>query len=200
MPCDACRRNLRLAGVAAAVNFRAVARFDGVARLAVHELKYSGHHDIATVMGPLMALEGLGQDLTLIPVPLHSARQRSRGYNQSRLLADNIAKVTKARVVHNRLRRTRNTLDQIALDRVGRRNNVSGAFGWRGEPINTKVTLVDDVLTTGSTLCACTDALHEVGMEHVEAVVFACAYHPNADTVPGSQSSHVTSVLPDYEA
>jgi ComF family protein len=147
-----------------------------------------------------MALDGLNRDVVLIPVPLHATRRRARGYNQSQLLADNIAKVTDARVVNNQLKRTRKTRDQIALDRAGRRNNVTGAFAWRGEPIDTKVILVDDVLTTGSTLGACAGVLREQGMQRVEALVFACAYHSTSRTQGHIGLSGNMSDLLDQEA
>jgi ComF family protein len=150
-----------------------------------------------------MALDGLQPDMALIPVPLHPARQRARGYNQSRLLADNIAKLTKARVVHDRLRRTRKTLDQIALDSAGRRTNGAGAFTWRGDPLDGGVILVDDVLTTGSTLCACADAVREAGVQRVEAVVFACAYHSHGAAIshtPGDTTQLTGRDVQDYDA
>ena len=113
-------------------NVTAVARFDGVARQAVHDLKYRGHHDIATVLGPLMAQRMPRSTVLLIPVPLHWLRRRSRGYNQSELLARNAGRALGVRVDGKSLRRYRNTGDQVRLDAAARQVNVAGAFRWTG--------------------------------------------------------------------
>ena len=165
------------------INVTAVARFEGIARKAVHELKYKGHRDVATVLGPVMAQRVDLGVATIVSVPLHWKRKRSRGYNQSELLARNIAGAMGCRVDASSLRRQSNTRDQIRLDAAARRANVAGVFLWTGGKITGPVLIVDDVYTTGATLnacadavrrAACADAVRRAGATPVEGVVFAC--------------------------
>ncbi len=159
---------------APSIAFRAVARFEGSARQAIHELKYSAHYDIATVLGPLMATRVMDVvGAVLVPVPLHPSRRRERGYNQSELLARRIRAVLGCSLLTNRLRRRRNTGDQVALDALGRWANVGDAFEWRGKPIDAPILLIDDVSTTGATLNACAAALQASGMTDIRGLVFA---------------------------
>jgi ComF family protein len=111
----------------------------------------------------------------LVPVPLHSRRRRRRGYNQSQLLAEELARRLPA-IDHapGRLLRTRDTPSQVGLDRVQRRANVAGAFRWEGPSLAGRpVLLVDDVATTGATLQACAEALEAGGAGRVTAVTVA---------------------------
>src|SRR5579884_60856 len=167
------------AAIAEPVVFRGVARFEGSARQAIHELKYSAHYDIATVLGPLMA-ERMAEhsQAVLVPVPLHPSRKRQRGYNQSELLAKEIGRSLNWPVVRGRLRRSRKTADQVTLDAGLRAGNVAGAFTWRGTGIGGAIILVDDVCTTGAALDACAEAVREAGMNDVAGLVFASASRP----------------------
>lgn len=173
-----CARCLRPAGesAAASVNPYALVRHDGIARDAVHELKYTPHTDIASVLGAMMAPR-LAETIrsVVVPVPLHWSRKRQRGFNQSELLARSLARAKGLKIDAGSLRRHRRTADQVGLGRSERVANVSGAFRWQGDRIKEPVLLVDDVYTTGSTLNACAEALRLAGATHIDAVVFACA-------------------------
>ena len=99
----------------------------------------------------------------IVPVPLHWTRRLRRGYNQAEMLARGMAEVTQLPVV-NLLRRTENRTSQTHLSGEERRKNAEGIYKaiaipkeWRGKHL----VLVDDVMTTGSTLANCAAALHE---------------------------------------
>jgi competence protein ComFC len=112
----------------------------------------------------------------VVPVPLHPARERERGFNQAALLADLLS----ARIVlQNRpaLERIRYTTTQTAFDRAERMENLYGAFRLRKnmDVRGLRVLLVDDVLTTGSTLSECARVLKKAGASSVHAATAARA-------------------------
>ena len=147
----------------------------GSARHAVHLLKYEGWWRVAEALAEAMrALEPLTGRVCLIPIPLGARRLRERGYNQSERLAGAIAERVDGVVRADLLRRTRDTRTQTALTPEAREANVAGAFEAIGRP-PACVVLVDDVFTTGATLCAAAIALRAAGAERVEAVTFARA-------------------------
>jgi competence protein ComFC len=112
----------------------------------------------------------------IVPVPLHPARQRERGFNQAALLAELLTRhvSVQARLV---LERIRCTTTQTAFDRVERMENLRGAFRLRrnADVRNLRVLLVDDVLTTGSTLSECARILKRGGAHSAHAVTAARA-------------------------
>jgi ComF family protein len=110
----------------------------------------------------------------LVPVPLHPTRERARGFNQSRYLAERLSTHLKT-PVEEALRRTRRTTAQVQLGVDARRRNVTGAFTPSLEATldGRSFMLVDDVVTSGSTLGACADALLEAGALTVRAVTAA---------------------------
>lgn len=129
----------------------------------VHQLKYGHRPDIGYHMGRFMALElqptGFFQGIEgIVPVPLHRWRHWQRGYNQSSQLARGIASVTRIPVLKRVVKRLRNNPSQTALDANERQENVANLFLARPTPYR-HVLLIDDVLTTGSTLCACGKAI-----------------------------------------
>jgi ComF family protein len=152
-------------------------RFDGGARLLVHALKYDGLSALAAPMGRLMgaslAAWGLRPDV-LIPVPLHRARRRWRGFNQAELLARACAERAGLPVDEVVLRRVRATTPQVrTVSAEERRRNVAGAFAVQGRLAGRTVVLIDDVCTTAATLRACADALRETGARQVFGLTFA---------------------------
>lgn len=152
-----------------------VADFDGVAREAIHTLKYHERHAIASLLGGLMAQVARDIPVDVIThVPLHRARRRERGYDQSALLARHVARALGQRPQMT-LTRIRRTEQQALLARDARRENVRGAFRanttWQGETF----LLIDDVTTTGTTLGAAVEALRAAGAGPVIGLVFAHA-------------------------
>lgn len=105
----------------------------------------------------------------LIPVPLHKLRVIRRGFNQACELSSHISQVMDIPQLTGSLRRCRNTQAQSGLSRKQRRKNVRGAFFWHG-PVNPPrhVALIDDVMTTGTTVIECAKTLKKAGTERVD--------------------------------
>ena len=107
----------------------------------------------------------------IIPVPLHEARLKERGYNQAKEISEPLAEM--CNVIHedNVLIRTNQTRSQVGLNRVERLDNVKGAFVVSSSILIDKtVLLVDDVKTTGATMSACADALLSSGAKAVYGI------------------------------
>jgi ComF family protein len=155
------------------------APFKGPVRDALHAIKYSGEQRLAGPLGAAVARRwgsvGVGAEV-VIHVPVHHERRRQRGYDQAERIAVEAARWLRLPHVAA-LDRVRATTAQFDLDRRHRRTNVRGAFAVRpGERHAIRgrwVLLVDDVLTTGSTLAACTEALLEGGAAAVSAITVA---------------------------
>ncbi len=156
---------------------RSVALFDGVLRQAIHRFKYERLAALAEPFGLMLAdcwrTEQFAADW-LIPVPLHPSRERDRGYNQSELLARNLARHVSVPVSPHGLRRTRATAVQMTLNAAERRENVAGAFECVEKRVRgTRVVIIDDVGTTGATLDACAQAVLQAGAVSVMGLTLA---------------------------
>jgi len=157
---------------------RSLYLFQGPVREAVHALKYNHLSALARPMGELIAAylktEELPVDL-VVPVPLFGRRRRVRGYNQSALLARELARLDGLPLAERGLSRRRDTPPQArSVDAEARRRNVAGAFAANGRRVEgRRVLLIDDVMTTGATLDACAQALREGGAASVWALTFA---------------------------
>lgn len=160
-------------------------------REAIHALKYEGARVLAEPLGELLAgfwpQTGIPAEI-VVPVPLHKARERQRGYNQSLLLAQAFGKHMALPVHARAMARERNTRSQVGLSHDERWANVWGAFRClTGELRGARVLLIDDVLTTGATLEACAAALLEAGSAQVYAFTLTRALgHPGSDHAPRS--------------
>lgn len=135
----------------------------------IYKMKYGDRPDIATHLGKVVAREfsphGFFEDIDLIhPLPLHPARRRQRGYNQSCEFAYGISAVTDIPVADDIIVRTRNTKSQTLMSPTQRAGNMVGAFAVKHpERLKGKhVLLVDDILTTGASLGACIEVLAKV--------------------------------------
>ena len=105
----------------------------------------------------------------LVPVPLHPARKRKRGYNQAELLALEIGKQLGLRVENNWLIRTKNTVPQKLLNGQERQNNLKKAFniGRNDVKLYDRIILVDDIYTTGTTIDTVSEVLLKGGAERI---------------------------------
>jgi len=158
---------------------RSLHLYQGPVREAVHALKYDHLSALARPMAAHMAAyleaEALPVDM-VVPVPLFGRRQRLRGYNQSALLAREVARLGRGLpLAEGGLARRRDTPPQArSVDAEARSRNVTGAFvGERRRVEGRRVLLVDDVMTTGATLDACAGALRQAGAASVWALTFA---------------------------
>ena len=152
----------------------------GPGRALVHELKYHrGLHvlpDMAEIFRRSPDLLALVRGATLIPVPLHPRKLRERGYNQSALLAEELARAAgEGTIVKSVLQRVADTATQTHHDRRERQANLKNAFALApGAPLNPNqhLILVDDVFTTGSTLNSCAQVLRRAGCLNLDVVTF----------------------------
>lgn len=158
----------------------AVVRSRGVVRDMIHRLKYGREMWLGRTLASWMH-EGLSDPRlaswspdALVPVPLHPRRLREREFNQSELLAEELARLGKIRIF-SPLKRIRYTTTQTKLDRKHRRQNLRDAFilSKNADVTNMNLLLVDDVLTTGSTLDACASVLQEAGARSVRSLTAA---------------------------
>lgn len=161
---------------------RAAALYQGTARDLVLSLKFGARRDVAGVMGQLMARNGrelLEPESVLVPVPLHRFRLWQRRFNQAALLADAVSRASGVAMDPLALERIRRTRQQVGLSAKERQINVRRAFrvtdAGQGRLHGRNVILVDDVLTTGSTLAACTRVLRAAGVARVDVLTFAIA-------------------------
>jgi len=185
-PCRLC-----VAWPAALRAVRSAVWLDAYARPAVHALKYGGLPRIADDLATAMRKRQSPADgaSVLIPIPLATKRLRTRGYNQSEVLARALARQWRIPVLPDLLVRTRETPTQTALTPGTRLANVAGAFEVRNVKCGMRnfafrlstfeLILVDDVFTTGATLAEAARALEQAGATRVEGVTFARAAIPD---------------------
>lgn len=143
----------------------------------IHPFKYQHQADLYRLLVPPMkrALELLMEpkDLILVPVPLHRKRFLERGYNQAELLAKNLARNLGCRY-EKLLSRVRDTGYQAHVkNREERICNMAGAFSVSKQMPSGQIVLVDDIVTTGSTLIACAEALRAAGASSISALTLA---------------------------
>ena len=144
----------------------------GALRTVLGRMKYAGAarvaaHLAAAALPAFARLLAVSGPAALVPVPLHDARRRERGFNQAALIAEAIGRETGLPVVES-LRRDRATVRQHGLGRTARLANLAGAFRHVGETRPPRVViLVDDILTTSATLEACATVLRAAGTERV---------------------------------
>jgi ComF family protein len=157
---------------------------EGGLRKAIHALKYTGQRRAAQPLGDVLAAayhryqrDGMAADL-IIPLPLHAERERERGYNQATLLARRLSTRLRVPMRADLLIRHRSTPPQVGLRWGERRANVAGAFALAGphaaaQLAGKRILLIDDVVTTGSTLDAAAEALLAAGPASVWGLAIA---------------------------
>ena len=148
----------------------------------LHQLKYSDNREIGVVMGKYAASELIeNEDFTqfdyLVPVPLHPKKLQKRGYNQSLCIAQGLAEFLKVEIDTENLVRVIENPTQTKKSTYERWENTKGIFAVKNPQLfeNKRILLIDDVLTTGSTLIACVEAIHEVCNAKVSVFTLAVA-------------------------
>lgn len=148
----------------------------------IHALKYKGRSRIGLEFGRELAqtMQALGmQDYdALVPTPLHRAKLRERGFNQAERICAGMSEVMRIPVQTNWITRTMYTQSQTTLSAGERTRNVAGAFAPTAAASAARsacILLVDDVLTTGSTLNSCAQTFLELGAKRIDCAALAAA-------------------------
>jgi ComF family protein len=168
--------------------------YQGPLRSLIHLLKYKGMRPIAYRLGGLLAetldcLVGAGANsdpspMLVVPVPLHAAKRRTRGYNHAMLLAQALVREASRRqlpwelqLAPHMLERRRATASQAGLTPRQRRQNLRGAFfvPRASQLAGRQILLIDDVYTTGATARACSRVLMNAGAASVRVATVARA-------------------------
>lgn len=165
--CGACQRRAPpVAGARAAFHYR-----DEVAAL-VQAFKFRGDLAAGRLLGDLLAQRwDASLPAVLVPMPLHPRRQRERGFNQ----ATELARRLPGEIHPDLVRRVRATPAQTKLGRAARRANVRDAFALTGRPLPPRLTVVDDVITTGASVHALTRVLRTAGVSEIHVIAVARA-------------------------
>jgi len=147
----------------------------------LHQLKYRNHPEIGVTLGRVYGEKMKNEselptnvDL-IIPIPLHPARKRKRGYNQSAKFAEGLSETLEIPFTDELLERRIKTETQTRKSRLNRWENISGVFGLKNPALleGKKILLVDDVITTGSTLEACSQVLIDQGCPQLSIACIA---------------------------
>lgn len=161
---------------------RSVGPYEGPLRDAVHRLKYRGVKEVARPLGYLMAQTALREPAltntqALVPVPLSTGRERQRGFNQALLLARALGEYLDVPVLERVVVKKRETPTQTGLSRGERLKNLIGAFdiAMPEAVCGKKITIVDDVFTTGSTITIISQSLRQYEAAKVMAITLAGA-------------------------
>ena len=171
--CGECLRNPPPYSIA-----RSVVRYEAQVQQLVHKLKYGGNMSVIPGLRALInnynMVEFADVDCVVV-VPLHTKRLRHRGLNQAVVLAKLFFADRMSVIKPEWLIRTRNTIPQTELGRIARRGNLRGAFQVRraSDFQGARVCLVDDVMTTGTTVRECTRVIMRSGAVEVKVLTLA---------------------------
>ncbi len=149
--------------------------YDDIMKKSIADFKYGGRREYGKFYGTVLA-ERYGPKFlalqvdVIVPVPIHDTKRRERGYNQTEIIADTLGRELGIPVWKDWLVRVRKTMPQKELNQQERLKNLEGAFAIKKRHDlqgNTKVLLLDDIYTSGSTVEACTKVLLKAGADKV---------------------------------
>ncbi len=160
-------------------------------RTLIFGLKYNGKtylaRDIALIMADKVKALGIEADL-VVPVPLYEEKERKRGFNQAALIGKYLAHLIEAECAADMLIRIKDTAPMRSLGPVERRWNVEGSMvlreKYRGADPRSRILLIDDFYTTGSTALECRRALREGGLHDVTFLAFAAGRSRDTGDAP----------------
>ena len=176
--CAECYCKVRPCNVVDSTNF-SIFRYEGVIRKAIISLKYKFAYDIAEeLIGYLVILLLRNKtfklnNFVLVPIPLHKHRENWRGFNQTEIIGEKLAKNMNWKYIPDLLIRNKNTIPQVGLKGLVRRNNLSGVFAVNPNHFiskNCSLVLFDDVYTTGSTINEAKKVLNEAGFKNIKSL------------------------------
>jgi len=149
----------------------------------LHRVKYKGHTQLGRLLGRMMGkalqeskrFEGIE---ALVPLPLHRAKERARGYNQAVVLCEGLAEVLQLPVIKTAVVRLSSTETQTHKNRIERWQNMQGIFKLAQPQLiaGKHLLLVDDVITTGATIDACMRAMMETEEIRLSVAALAWSY------------------------
>ena len=141
--------------------------------------KFKNHPEFARFLSEKLANKLLNNQSVLpevvIPVPLHKKRQRDRGFNQSLELAKQLSKITGIKIEAGLCQKIKNTEPQSTQPIKHRRKNIKGAFVLNNRSVPKHIAIVDDVITTGSTINELAGLFKRAGCQRIDAWVIARA-------------------------
>ena len=199
-PCDSSLERCDNSG--ANLNFSLYIYNDTI-RQAIHNFKYNSRPKHGVFLGSLMAEyanEVLPRNIAIdmvIPIPLHKTKQRERGFNQAKILAHAICTPLNLNLNTSVLERTRNTSRQADLNITERAENLEGAFTVQ-DPLavsGKNILLIDDILTTGSTIQACRAELLAFGANRVLSYSLAHAPLESTRDTQASRKNNIHDTL-----
>ncbi|MBP9759245.1 ComF family protein [Candidatus Dojkabacteria bacterium] len=162
-------------------------RYNHLTQQIIEEIKYQYNFSFVSLIIDLM-LEVLDiskfRDSIFVPIPLHKSKFNKRGFNQAELIAKSLVGKLKGWKVEvevlNLVSRTKNTKTQVGMSKVERLSNLDSAFSLNQKYMekierlkSKRIWLIDDVMTTGTTLEQCAGVLQSLGFKDIRAVVFA---------------------------
>lgn len=159
---------------------RSVAIYDGIVKDAIHEFKFNGKKKLSEKLGQLLTDYLTGREIPteeidlIVPIPLSKKREKGRGYNQSMLLAEVVSKEFGLKLDVASLKKAKDVKPQFELSRNERFVNIKGAFIASGLP-DLNILLIDDIYTTGATVCEASLAVKNAGAKYVYVITLARA-------------------------
>lgn len=152
----------------------AIFRYEGIIKKAVKRIKYNFNFDIASELANLVSPEIRGfAGFVVVPIPIHSSRQRWRGFNQAQILGQSIAKNLGLEYQKDLLTKVKKTPQQVGLHRSERLRSIRGVFAVNAKTVPENILLFDDVWTTGATLNEAAKVLKKAGAKTIWGLTIA---------------------------